>query len=556
MKAHYYLLGLAALAFAACNPTTPDTPDVKSELTVSGATNNAVSVPAEGKTVSLTVKASVSWTASCDAEWISIDPQSNTNEGNETVTTKVNVTVAANNAEEARTASLTIAAEGLDPVVIAVNQAAVSAEPKYINVWDMAEWEAVENPTVELDYTGTAVSLVINAAGDWTATYPEWITLSPDSNVYDGENDNVTVTVSASLAEAARSGEITFTGDFENTLVVAVNQKASVTFAFEDIEVAHTYCDASVKVIPSDGEIHWRAVYAETSLGLTEDYAAAYIVNTLNNFLSSNTPEAVLAGATVQGEETLDYTELDPATDYTVYVVAVAYDAAAGAFVQASLPASHGFSTTAAPEVSEDYLALLGTYVCDVYDYFGDERVQLTMVVESKYINEEYDVYFPDNLITPVYQTYVDRFPALYDEATKSLHLLNGTIGSEDATWNFGMGFDCAMALVMFYEPIDEDDDIEVPTIEYLPYVLSADGNSLVLNAEVPENTELWYEGLIVDDTYTSTGYAYGIMQFDQTTTFTRVQEPAALSVKANVLEPNNFRMHSAKIDKYYPAIR
>lgn len=550
MKARFSLLALAALSFAACNIiTTPPVPEVVPNLTVSGAKDNTISVTADAKTVNLTVKANVAWSVTCDADWLTVDPQSADNAENKDITTKVSVVVDANEAEEARTATLTVKAEGVEDVVITVNQAGAVAESNLISVWDMTNWEAVEDPAVELSFDGSAVELVINAAGDWTASCPDWITLDPASNTFDGENENVTVSVSASLAEEARSGEITFSGDFDNTLVVKVCQKSSVTFSFEDIEVEHAYCDATVKITPSDAEVYWRPVYS--TKGTETDVAVNFILNQLNQFLAKYEPSVIFENLAYQGEQTLEYTELDAATDFTVFAVAIEYNAVAKAFVAASLPATHDFSTVAAPVASEGYTALIGTYTCDVYDYFGETRMNLTMVVDPLYVNESYNIYFPDDVLSPVDGNYVDKFPAVYDEQTKSLCILSGYIGSEGATWNYGdLGY-CAIAFRMFWDSEAED----IPNIEYLPYVLSEDGNSLVLSAEVPvADAVLCYQGLIVDESYQSTGYSNGLVMFDESTSFNRVPESSALSVKSKVFEPLNFKKNSEKINTYFPA--
>lgn len=93
MRARNLFFALAALSlFAACNPQE-NTPKVQDTFTVFGAKGNAITVAGAGKTVKLTVKSNLSWTASCDADWIEIDPASVENTDNKVVSTKVSVVV-------------------------------------------------------------------------------------------------------------------------------------------------------------------------------------------------------------------------------------------------------------------------------------------------------------------------------------------------------------------------------------------------------------------------------------------------------------------------------
>lgn len=535
MKARYFLFALAVLSFAACTPKdNPNTPDFKAALSVSGATDNAIAVVAEAKTVSLTVKANVSWEASCNVDWVTVEPNSAVIEDKQETTTKVSVSVAANEAEEARTATLTIKGEGVDDVVLTVNQAAKAAPEKTaINVWDTEAWAPVENPSVELDYSGEAVSLIINAEGDWTATCPDWITLTPAENKYDGENINVTVAVSAAenTTDEIRSGEIKFTGDFSNELVVAVSQNPSVSFAFTDVEVEHTYSDATIKVVPSSDEIYWRAAYGPKEL--TETQFVDFILNGMNSNLAKFTPEQILDGMALKGEYTYEYTELDPSTDYKTVAVCVAYDEASSAFVAVSLPGAHNFSTTAAPVAEQKYNDIAGVYQCKVYDYFGKVDLDMTMVVEPEYLNETYFVYFTDDVVTPVSGNYVDTYVGVYSPETNGLYIPNFQIGSLEDTWNVGDLGSCACALIW---DVDAEEGVEVPELDNVPFVLSEDKTTLDFGLALPEEAMLYVQGLWVNYTggeWVPTDYACGIGFFLYGTSFTKVQSLSSASQSA-----------------------
>jgi uncharacterized protein (TIGR02145 family) len=122
MKKTYSLL-LAALALltmaASCGKDEPIV-DPVDELSITPASINAT--PAGG-TYILTVTGNMTWTATDDAEWLTLSPASG--EGNGTI----NVEVTGNTTVEARNATVTVAAGALTETVTIVQEAVPTPPP-------------------------------------------------------------------------------------------------------------------------------------------------------------------------------------------------------------------------------------------------------------------------------------------------------------------------------------------------------------------------------------------------------------------------------------------
>lgn len=82
-----------------------------------------IEVAEKATSASVIVVSNVSWTASSDQTWLTVSPASATIE-NEEVPTTVSFAVEANSVTEVRTATVTFTAEGAEPVVVSVSQAA------------------------------------------------------------------------------------------------------------------------------------------------------------------------------------------------------------------------------------------------------------------------------------------------------------------------------------------------------------------------------------------------------------------------------------------------
>ena len=323
MRACNLFFALAALSlFAACNPQE-DTPKVQDTFTVSGAKDNAITVAGAGKTVKLTVKSNLSWTASCDADWIEIDPTSVENTDNKVVSTKVSVVVKKNTDKE-RSAEIKLGAEGVDPVVITVKQSAEVAEESVLCVWDMDKFVPFENPTISADFYAVELSFVVHANVDWTATCPSWITLDPTSNKYDGQTQNVTVkaVIAVNDEEGARAGEIKFVGEGVADLVIPVKQAKAARVKLTLKETEHPYTDVDFEVVPDEG-ITWTAKNFDDEeiayLAENKLTPADFLIYQLNYLLQKYTADQVTAGLLTSGNGTENVEGLKAETHYPYY---------------------------------------------------------------------------------------------------------------------------------------------------------------------------------------------------------------------------------------------
>lgn len=498
MRARNLFFALAALSlFAACNPQE-NTPKVQDTFTVSGAKDNAITVAGAGKTVKLTVKSNLSWTASCDADWIEIDPASVENTDNKVVSTKVSVVVKKNTDKE-RSAEIKLGAEGVEPVVITVKQSAEVAEESVLCVWDMDKFAPVENPSVSTDFHAVEFSFVVHANVDWTATCPSWITLDPTSNKYDGQTQNVTVKAVLAIndEEGARAGEIKFVGEGVADLVIPVKQAKTARVKLALKETEHPYTDVDFEVVPDEG-ITWTASNFDDEelayLAENKLTPADFLVYQLNYFLRKGyTAAEVTAGMLTSGNGTENVTGLKAETHYQFTAIGAVYDKDYEQFIPTTLPVDIEYTTAKAPVADAAYAALAGTYEMKV---LGRESKECTlqMVVAPLYINESYAFYFPNNDFSPVQDEYFDKFVMEYDGANKALVLPNVQLGSEGFTWTFNNGQ--ITGGILFYAEVGEtskEDNTEAVVPENLVYNWSDDHNTLNLTTDLGGKNLHWY---------------------------------------------------------------
>lgn len=500
MRARNLFFVFAALSlFAACNPQE-DTPKVQDTFTVSGAKDNAITVAGAGKTVKLTVKSNLSWTASCDADWIEIDPTSVENTDNKVVSTKVSVVVKKNTDKE-RSAEIKLGAEGVDPVVITVKQSAEVAEESVLCVWDMDKFVPFENPTISADFYAVELSFVVHANVDWTATCPSWITLDPTSNKYDGQTQNVTVKAVLALndEEGARAGEIKFVGEGVADLVIPVSQAKAARVKLTLKETEHPYTDVDFEVVPDEG-ITWTAKNFDDEeiayLAENKLTPADFLIYQLNYLLQKYTADQVTAGLLTSGNGTENVEGLKAETHYQFTAIGAVYDKDNKQFIPTTLPADLEYTTAKAPVAEAAYEALAGTYEMKVVDSKSNERT-LQMVVAPLYVNEAYTFHFPNNDFSPVDGTYVDKFVMEYDGANKTITLPNVQLGSEGFTWNFRNGAGNTIdGGILFYAEVGEtskEDGTEAAVPENLVYNWTDDHKTLNLATDLGGKNLHWF---------------------------------------------------------------
>lgn len=498
MRARNLFFALAALSlFAACNPKE-DTPKVQGTLTVSGAKDNAITVAGAGKTVKLTVKSNLSWTASCDADWIEIDPASVENADNKVVSTKVSVVVKKNEGKE-RSAEIKLGAEGVDPIVITVKQSAAAVEESILCVWDMDNFKPFENPAISADFYAVEISFVVHANVDWTATCPSWITLDPTSNKYDGQTQNVTVkaVVAVNDEEGARAGEIKFVGEGVADLVIPVKQAKAARVKLALKETAHPYTDVDFEVVPDEG-ITWTAKnFDDEELAFLAEKKltpADFLIYQLNYLLQKYTADQVTAGLLTSGNGTENVEGLKAETHYQFTAIGAVYDKDNKQFIPTTLPADLEYTTAKAPVAEAAYAALAGTYEMKVYSQREKKETTLQMAVAPLYINEAYAFYFPNGDFSPVQDEYFDKFVMAYDGANKALVLPNAQLGSEGFTWTFNNGQ--ITGGILFYAEVGEtskEDGTEAVVPENLVYNWSDDHNTLNLTTDLGGKNLHWY---------------------------------------------------------------
>lgn len=84
-----------------------------------------IEVDANSASASLLVISNVSWTASSNAEWLTVEPASLTIENSEETPATVSFKIEQNDGTESRTATVTFSGEGIEDVVVTVSQAGV-----------------------------------------------------------------------------------------------------------------------------------------------------------------------------------------------------------------------------------------------------------------------------------------------------------------------------------------------------------------------------------------------------------------------------------------------
>jgi uncharacterized protein (TIGR02145 family) len=193
MKKILYLTLAAALLFAGCSEDEP-APALSVDPTAITATADAGNYP-------IAVTSNVAWTATKDAEWLTLNAASGT--GNGTVI----VNVAANPTVEPRTGTITVITGALSQAVT-VTQNGIP-----VNF-------TVDPATIDATATAAEYTLAVSSNVAWTATAnAEWLTLSPASGNGDG---TVNVNVSGNPAMETRSAAIVFTSKGTNSTVTVM----------------------------------------------------------------------------------------------------------------------------------------------------------------------------------------------------------------------------------------------------------------------------------------------------------------------------------------------
>lgn len=256
------------------------------------------------------VTSNTDWTATADADWVTVTPASGA--AGETAAT---VTVAPNAAAEAREAKVTFVA-GDAKAEYTVSQEAISV--------------AVSHTSVNVAGEGADVTVTVTANAAWTATSSaEWVTVAPA----EGEAGavEVTVTAAANETEADRTATVTFAVNENVKVELAVSQafvkptgKVVITVPAVTSSTADIVCTPD----PLEGfTYYWDVLPKETADMLlpTDQDIIDYWVNYVNELLATYEGVYTWADLVSEGIDTYTYTGLNANTDY--YVVAFGVDA-------------------------------------------------------------------------------------------------------------------------------------------------------------------------------------------------------------------------------------
>ncbi|MGM9753474.1 MAG: BACON domain-containing protein [Candidatus Cryptobacteroides sp.] len=556
MRAHSFFFALAAAAlFAACTQT-PDGPQFTGSLAVDGVKDNAIEISAEEQSFKVTVKADVSWTAESSEDWISIDPASFEITDGKSVTKKATVSVKANPEYESRNAVITFAAEGLDPVQIAVTQLGYEDSFELLD----SNLEAVKELAVNVSCRAQEQTFAVKSNVNWTITSPEWLTVSPSSYVADGSIQNTIVKIAFSANEGdALSGNIVVSSEI-GEYTVAVSQRSAPKMEASALEVEYPYIDAAFDVTIDNDQDFWTyGLYYKKSLDeLGLDALFEDVLSDYNYYLSNNSPDVILNVLGLQGPYTAEYEYLPAATEMVFVAFALEYDSESSAFVIVGDGISYLYATEAAPEADPDYAKYAGTWAVSVmaYDYDSESRKQFntSMVIDPHYINETYDFYFPDGLFSPV-ETYqdgsiyqIDSFVGLFDPETKDFFIPNSQLGSAEFYWDFGsIGDEVGIVFKALYgDPNDQSENMDTYVApKMLQYTLSDDNTLTLVDPVIPSGYQMrWYSLLFTNenDEMTPINYLYNDLYFNNGTLFTRVAESSSFSF-------NSFEKAERKIE-------
>ena len=164
---------------------------------------------AQGEELSFTVTANLAWTASVDADWVSLSAKSG-KEGS----ASVKVSVAENKAESERGAVITVTGEGVSKTVT-LSQAA------FVPSISLAK------NSVSFGATGGRQTIALTANSDWRASVSDsWIHADPVSG---SGNATITVDVPENTVLEARSGSIVFTSGSKSVTLAVSQSTATMT---------------------------------------------------------------------------------------------------------------------------------------------------------------------------------------------------------------------------------------------------------------------------------------------------------------------------------------
>lgn len=165
-----------------------------------GITPRSVSVPATGGSAQIAFAATLDWTATAAADWVTLSPSSG-KAGDIVVT----VTVAENTSTTPRTTTVTVSEPSLaisDAITVSQEGATVIPDPVLL----------LSAHETSLGAGGGSAQVTVQTNREWTATSDsDWMVANPPSGI--AGNVTVTLTVAANPNTQPRTGTVTFKAD-------------------------------------------------------------------------------------------------------------------------------------------------------------------------------------------------------------------------------------------------------------------------------------------------------------------------------------------------------
>jgi|GEM_PF-1275589 len=186
-------------------------------LTLTTASDSAVTFEIPGGTKTITFNANYVWTAASSESWVTVSPASGNAEAG-----SITLTAAANATSSERTATVTITMETLKQTITCKQGAQVLK----LSNSDDASW------TIGKEEKTIAVDFISNL--DWTAaSSADWITVTPTSGKAATSAAEITLKVAANDTYDDRTGIVTVTSNGK-TLGIEIKQSQTNSFAIVD----------------------------------------------------------------------------------------------------------------------------------------------------------------------------------------------------------------------------------------------------------------------------------------------------------------------------------
>lgn len=507
---------MAAAVLAVACTKTPDV-TVTPNLTVDGLTlneNHGLNVEAAASTVTFTVNANVAYSIVSDQDWATPAPAKVENADSKDIKTDVEVKIAANAAEEGRSAKISIVVDGHEDLnyEFTVNQAAAVYE-KTLTVLneDLSDITAAYEVDGEVE---TTITLSVLSTVSWTAASDQdWLTVTPASATvenYAQTTTTVTLTVAVSDSKEARSAKITFTGEEVEPVKITVNQAANIPFlGIVKLMNVSEYSPEDLAECPDETSLGfviaasvpvvagyyglWTADLWATELEDWESYADDTIESMKAGEYGSAMTDQMI-GYINQGGVGNIFLNLDPDTEYILVVVMV--DEKGRNFL--------GYATCktkAKAPIEYDGFLKIGKYTMEC----KNNNITASTTMRVKYEGEE-NKYSIQNPVLNDGSTWL----ADYDPDTKTLSLNGYEKGYETDGNQFGLGniygyFDQAKRWMYGYLSLatEEDQTGEAPCV----FTIDSNGYISGLN-----------------------NYLWSIYIYQMNEDFSQIEEPMGLS--------------------------